>query len=345
MKELLLKNWTLTLIVPLNLLSGLFLVNEVGELGIIRLIALILLSSYEIGIVRECCIRARIPDLLGLKKDLLTASLLAALLLAGVCISFQERFTLQLALFFMTSLSLNELKAYYDSKRRYDIGLLLRSTASIFLPWCILHGLGILVICCLIIALVMLRGVSKKLSQFEMERNRVKYTRFGVINLLSIVGGNVEKMILGILVSRYSWITTFLLFGEYNRRAQSIFGFLTPLILFGHIKIGFKFYVYVAISLFVSLSSICYYYNLGYMYIVYSISTGVIIFSQFIIYNKLRETNKYIKSYFGLIGMFLVLIGILLTDFIGVFNFWVLVLVLITKTIVETLFVQYGGEK
>ena len=126
MYALLKLNWLLLLLVPLNIIAGTYLVSWLGPERVSELIPLLLVSTFEIGFVRECLVRNNYPTVKILKKSIGLSFLIFAALFAIILFFFSYQIRFNVVAIFFLSLLLNELKAYYDGFKRYDLGYLFR---------------------------------------------------------------------------------------------------------------------------------------------------------------------------------------------------------------------------
>jgi hypothetical protein len=339
MYDLLKSNWLLILLVPLNLIAGTYLVSWSGKDSISELIPLLLISTFEIGFVRECVVRNTHPSKRIRSRSIQLALLIFTALFIGIICSFQYKLGIDVILLFVTSLLLNEVKSYYDGSKRYDLGFIFRICSSLILPFVVILDLSYILYIMLPIAMFYLNKTMKIVSQFQPDESNDLYSRFSIINLLAIVGGNFEKMVLGYFMMDTAWVSSFLFFGEYNRRLKGMFGFLSPVFLFGHITKYLHVLILSLIGMILSVIMILLYFDLNQDYLLFSCSTIAAVMSQYLIYINLRKKVQNSSAYFSIIGILVLGLGLVFMSIFGILSFNGLVVLLVAKAIAEALYV------
>jgi hypothetical protein len=337
MNNFITSNWLLLIIAPVNLISGFYLVEFVGQDKIVNLITVLLVSTFEIGIVRESMVRQKRPSIRVLFMSLLKIVLIICCLFFVIIKMFKYNFTLEILLFFVLTLILNEIKSYFDGIRRYDLGLLLRTLSSVIIPYILLSNFIYLFIL-YPFALYGLWRIIVKVSNFTLDLSDNGYSRFAMINAFSIVSGNVEKMILSYYLMGPVWITSFLVFGELNRKIQSFYGFFSSLFLYGQLENIFKAFVGLFLSLCVVVFAIYLYLGSDINYLFYSCSTVLGIFSQYLIYIELRKSNQAKTSFFGIFGIAVLGLGMSIFVKLEILTFNNLIFLICLKSLVEVFY-------
>jgi hypothetical protein len=339
------KNKLLFLFYPvvffLNILSIKYFSSR-GEMKYFFFIALI--SQMEMGYIKQVYLHKVRLYLLDF-CFLIFFVFLFAFLLAYVFLQyFRISFSYKYFIVVFVGIVLNEIKAIFESKERYDLGFIYKSIFLLCMPFCVLLNLDIfsfIIISSMLLSAIFIYYKNKGHITFQSTvylKENFSFLRFFFLNIFALVGGNLDRLLLHSFLN-VQMFNNYVIFAETNQRVNSMFMFFNNLFLYKHLKLT-QVLIWLTVLAFSLVVTILWYFlDLDLFYFAFSISTLSSIVSQFYIFSKLGDTNKLNSVFFSLVGILVFwLLYFLLEQTFGI-SMIGMVFILIIKSFVECIYV------
>lgn len=334
-------NISLLVIYPLIIFVNFKVIKIFSDLGFLKLyLIIILISQFEIGYIKEVFVkknRLYLKDLILLVLCIVTVISILIFFLVNY---FKIPFSVNFILVLMIGMILNEIKAFFDSRKHYDFGFLIKSILLIFTPFIFLLKNSFIVFSILfivlIILLILLRFIILKFSDYMpvLLKNNLSFFRFFIINFLSFFGGNIDRFLIFPNANK-TFFDQYVVLTESNSKVNSAFGFFNNLFLFGHLKLTKYLVIIIFILLNFCFLFIQYYFDLDYKYFIFSFSTLFSILGQYFIFSSLKDIKHSSSSFFPAIGISVFLISFLIVKFFLSITIISITLLLVLKTVSE----------
>jgi hypothetical protein len=325
----------------LNLLSLKYFSTR-GEIKLYFFIALI--AQFELGYIKQMYIQKVRLFILDFYILVFIVLLFYFLLTFVFSIYLGISFSLKYCIVVFIGIVLNEIKSIFESKGRYDLGFIYKSSFLLCMPFFILLNVGSfskIIILSLVLSAIFIyyknKGHITFLSTIYLKDN-FSFLRFPFLNIFALIGGNLDRLFLQSHLN-VELFNKYVFFTETNLRVNSIYIFFNNLFLYKQLKLTNVFICMTVLTFSLVVTVLWYFLSLDLVYFVFCISTLSSIISQYYIFSKLGEINNLNSVFFSLVGILVfVLLSFLLEQTFGI-SMIGMVLVLIVKSFVECIYV------
>ena len=340
-------NISLLIIYPIIILINFKIIKIFSDLNSLKLyLVIVMISQFEIGYIKEIVVhkkRLLFKDLLLLMTITICV---VTLLMYYVVNYFKVSFSVNFIIVIAIGMVLNEVKSFFDSKKHYDYGFLIKSLFLIAIPFVFLLKnecqVFLILISILLVLLLLSKVLITKFSDFlavELHKN-LNFFRFFTINFFSFLGGNIDRFLIFPNVGLV-FFNQYVVFTESNSKLNSAFGFLNNLFFFGHLTLN----RYLVTGVFVLLN-ICFffihtYFNLSIEYYIFSLSTLFSILGQYFIFSYLKEIKHTSSSFFSAVGILVFLSSFFLIKSFFSITIITMTFLLILKNFSEIFYLYY----
>ena len=340
-------NFSLFIIYPLIILMNFKVIKIFSDLGNLKLfIIIVMISQFEIGYIKEIIVNKKRLIFRDLFLLMFTSVLFVTTLIFFVIRHFKVAFNYNFIIVLLIGMALNEIKSFFDSKKHYDYGFLIKSFFLLAIPFLFLlkndfYIFLILVLILTFLFLVLNFLIIKFSNYYSVPLNRnLFFFRFFIINFFSFFGGNIDRIAIYPNVSKLVF-NQYVIFTESNSKLYSAFGFLNNLFFFGHLNLS----KYLLIFIFILLNScflfIYYFFDLNYEYFIFCFNTLFSIFSQFFIFSFLKDIKHSSSSFFSIIGILVFLVSFFFIKTFFSVTLISVTIMLILKNICELMFLYF----